>query len=39
MFCEIWMNSKGICISEISQAEEQIVCDSTYIRNIKETDS
>lgn len=33
------MNSKGIHISEISQTEEQIVRDSTYIRNIEESDS
>ena len=33
------MNSKGIRISEINQAEERIVCDSTYIRNVEESDS
>ena len=33
------MNSKGIHISEISQTEEQIVRDFTYIRNIEESDS
>ena len=33
------MSSKGIRISETSQAEEQIGHESTYIRNTKESDS
>ena len=36
-FAAIWMNLEGIMLSEIIQIEKEILCDITYMWNLKNT--